>query len=759
MDIVNFIKILLRRKLILFILPVIAIIITYFLVKNLPDVYKSTAQLATGITDESQLSITAEGQALQQFDIQNKFGNLIELMKSKKVIDLVGFKLLKNDLSTSKPFREPSKLMLTLNQEAKTNVLKILDYKIDSMQSLTNAIADERGIIELLESMKYDYNSLLTKMKVEREGSSDFIKVEFESENADLSAFVVNTEILEFIRYFKKLTAIKSDVALNYFADLAEQKKQELDAKIDDLKRYKMANGVINLYEQTKALVDQKSELELAREQQNKNIPALKEAIDLIDNKFTGKEKLYFEADARPYNERIVSLKDRIKVLTDEYITKGLDDKDIENQLIETKKQLEAEITIASDKFLMDPNAPKDELVVKRIEYELDLEISRYAVQSMDKELGRLNQLVMSFAPKEAEISAYEREITVAQDVYLMILNKYNLARFDNMNLVETMKQTEFGEPANKPEASKKMLTVILAGVVSLLMSVVLIFVLEYIDQTLKSPKQFTKITNLELLGNLNRVKKSQINLKDIFSESQLDPESELFRQLLRSMRYSLSEKLNGKKFLLTTSTEDNTGKTLVISCLAYSFALIGKKVLIIDTNFSHNSLTINFGASPSLEDFLEDLVSVDNAISKTSMNNIDVVGCRGGSYSPDELGGLQNFKNKIVNLTHGYDLVMMEGAALNKHSDAKELSNISDLIIAVFSANSIVEDSDKYSIDALISFGDKFAGAVLNNLSTEYLEEVYGDIAKKRSWFRKYTKKIVKRNLSQKKLKDTQVS
>jgi len=118
----------------------------------------------------------------------------------------------------------------------------------------------------------------------------------------------------------------------------------------------------------------------------------------------------------------------------------------------------------------------------------------------------------------------------------------------------------------------------------------------------------------------------------------------------------------------------------------------------------------------------------------------------------------LQNFKNKIVNLTHGYDLVMMEGAALNKHSDAKELSNISDLIIAVFSANSIVEDSDKYSIDALISFGDKFA-AVLNNLSTEYLEEVYGDIAKKRSWFRKYTKKIVKRNLSQKKLKDTQVS
>lgn len=95
-------------------------------------------------------------------------------------------------------------------------------------------------------------------------------------------------------------------------------------------------------------------------------------------------------------------------------------------------------------------------------------------------------------------------------------------------------------------------------------------------------------------------------------------------------------------------------------------------------------------------------------------MTNIDIVGCRGGSYSPDELGGLQNFKNKILNLTNGYDLVLMEGAALNKHSDAKELSNISDLIIAVFSANSIIEDSDKYSIETLKSFEDKFAGLFL---------------------------------------------
>jgi succinoglycan biosynthesis transport protein ExoP len=140
-------------------------------------------------------------------------------------------------------------------------------------------------------------------------------------------------------------------------------------------------------------------------------------------------------------------------------------------------------------------------------------------------------------------------------------------------------------------------------------------------------------------------------------------------------------------------------------------------------------------------------------------MANIDVVGSKGGSYSPDELGGIDNLNKKIHELAKGYDIVFMEGSALNKYSDSKELSNISDVVIGVFSSNNVIEESDKNSIEILNEMGDKFVGAVLNNLSTEYLDEVYGDFYKKRSWARKVTKSIMKRNLSKKKLKDTSIS
>lgn len=759
MDLIHFIKVLLRRKLLLIVLPSIAVIITYLLVKNLPDVYKSSAQLSTGITDETKLSLTTEGQAIQQFDIQNKFGNLIELMNSKKVVDLVGYKLLRHDLTSSPPFREPSKLMQTLNQEARNNVIRILNEKIDSMASLTNSIEDERGIIALLESMKYDYSALYNKLKINREGTSDFIKIEFESENPDLSAYVVNEEVTEFIRYYKQLTAVKSDATINFFADLSEQKKKELDEKVDELKRYKMANGVINLYEQTKSLVDQKAELEIAREEENKKIPALQEAIKLINNKFTNKDKLYYEANSRTYNARIVELKDKIKRLTDDLITQGYTNQALKDEIEATKKQLEVEIVSGADDFLLDPNTSKNELVTRRIGYEVDLEIARYSTKSMDKELARLDAQVQSYAPKEAEIAAYEREIQVASDVYLMVLNRLNLSRFDTMNLGNSLKQTEYGEPANKPEASKKMLTVILAGVVSLLMTVILIFVIEYLDQTIKSPAHFLKLTNIELLGTLNRLKKSQINLRELFSDRELDGDSELFKQLLRSLRFEILKKLNGKRIILVTSTEKGAGKSLIISCLAYSLALINKRVLLIDTNFSHPSLTASFNASPVFEEYLEETLPADKVISRTTMGNIDIAGSKGGSYSPDEIGGIDNLNKKIHELAKGYEIVFMEGAALNKYSDSKELSNISDAVISVFSANNVIEESDKNSIEILNSMEPKFIGAILNNLSTEYIEEIYGDFYKKRSWARRVTKSIIKRNLSKKKLKDTSVS
>jgi uncharacterized protein involved in exopolysaccharide biosynthesis/Mrp family chromosome partitioning ATPase len=734
MDFINFIKVLKRRKLLLIIVPVIAVVIAFFLTKNIPEVYKSQAQIATGITQENKISISEGDKGGFSFDnVQVKFSNLIEIIKSKQVMDLVGYKLMIHDLTDPAPFSKKSKLLPTLNQQAKNHAREILQVHLDSMKSLDFQDADERGMIDLVESSGYDEVNLLKKLKVERLGSSDFIQVAYESENPYLSALVVNTVVEIFLKYYDTSSSQRSDASVAYYTQLAEQKKKELDEKVNALKVYKQQNGVINIYEQTKSLVNQISDLELARESENKRITSSSKAVKDIDNRFSDKEKKYLEAGNTPYSKSIANMKQRITDYSNYLISKGYPPQVINDSLKSLKSNLDTEIRKGADDYLYNPDVPKQELVTKRIDYELDLVVAKYSVESMDKELARLRQIVISFAPIEASISALEREISVAADVYLLVLNKLNLARIDNA-AGGVLKQVEFGIPG-PPEPSKKILLIIMAGFISLILCIVVIFVLEYLDVTIKTPKQFVKFTGLNLLGFLNLLEEGKIDLNSIFSETEtrFDSKAETFKELLRIIRYELAQRMGESKSLLITSTRSGEGKSLIISCLAYSFAITGKRILILDTNFKSNILTKMFKAEGNLESYLRGELSLQNSLTATSVSNIDIIGCKGGMYSLNEVAPSDLISKKISEVKQNYDYIFLEGTSLNRYSDSKELMTYVDKFSLVFSALNNVDEADKNSIDFVKKINEKFVGALLNKVTIHNLEQVYGQPVKGR--------------------------
>ncbi|MBS1494495.1 MAG: AAA family ATPase [Bacteroidetes bacterium] len=729
MDFLSFIKVLRRRKLLLLIVPIIAIVIAYFLTKNIPEVYKSQAQIATGITQENKISISEGDKGGFSFDnVAVKFSNLIEVIKSKQVMDLVGYKLILHDLTDPNPFSKKSKIFNNLNTQAKNHAREIIQQHLDSMKSLDFQNEDERGMIQLIESCGYDEVNILKKLKVERLGSSDFIQIAYESENPYLSALVVNSVTEAFLKYYDTSSSQRADASVAYYTELAEQKKKELDEKVNALKTYKQQNGVINIYEQTKSLVNQISDLELSREGENKKITSSSKAVKDIDNRFTDKEKKYLEAGNTPYSKKIAEMKQRVTDYSNELISKGYSPKVVNDSLNSLKTSLDAEIKKSSDEYLYNPDVPKQELVTKRIDYELDLVVAKYSVESMDKELARLRQIVVSFAPIEASISALEREITVAADVYLLILNKLNLARIENVTK-GTLKQIEYGIPG-PPEASKKILLIIMAGFISLILCIVVIFVLEYLDVTIKAPKQFSKYTGLNLLGYLNLLEEGKIDLNSIFTENtaRYDTNSETFKELLRIIRYELAQRMTDSKTLLFTSTRSGEGKSLIISCLAYSFAITGKKVLILDSNFKNNTLTKMFKANPNLESYLRGELSLSTAVTETSVNNIDIIGCKGGMYSVSEVAPSDIITRKISEVKDKYDYIFFEGTSLNKYSDSKELISYVDAFTTVFSALNSVDEADRNSIAFVKKIEQKYIGAILNKVTMDNLEQVYGE-------------------------------
>ncbi|WP_315820626.1 tyrosine-protein kinase family protein [Paraflavitalea speifideaquila] len=182
------------------------------------------------------------------------------------------------------------------------------------------------------------------------------------------------------------------------------------------------------------------------------------------------------------------------------------------------------------------------------------------------------------------------------------------------------------------------------------------------------------------------------------------------------------------KKIFLVTSTKPQEGKTTLIEALANSLSLTRKKVLVIDANFSNNSLTRKFEGKPTLEQFT--FSGQGNVMDKfwgiTSMTNIpntNLVGCAEGNHTPSEVLPKNHLLENLPKIAESYDFVFIEGASLNKHADSKELAAWVDGIIVVFSAKSSLGQVDKDSIQYLNSTGDKFVGAILNNVESRNMD------------------------------------
>jgi Mrp family chromosome partitioning ATPase len=169
-------------------------------------------------------------------------------------------------------------------------------------------------------------------------------------------------------------------------------------------------------------------------------------------------------------------------------------------------------------------------------------------------------------------------------------------------------------------------------------------------------------------------------------------------------------------------------GKTTLVQALAYSLSLSNKKVLIIDTNFCNNDLTVQLDARPTLETFSiePENFSVDKVreiVTTYPTGNFEAIGCKGGDYTPSEILPKNNLLQYLQQLKNVYDFILLEGAPLNDYTDSKELVQYVEGVIPVFSSRISLHPNDKESIEFLQSLDSKLVGAVLNKVNEDYLE------------------------------------
>lgn len=729
MDFVYLFRILMKRKWILIGSALVAAAVAYLLTINQPKKYRSSTQIATGYTTNDGISLRNENTDYLQ--TETKFNNIVVTLSSPAVISLLSYDLILHDLTNPDPFHTLSseEQAKAFENVSKDTAIKAFKTKLQKMQMLTSFEPKEKELLELLKLYNYDYNTITKNLAVYRLQNTDYLQIDYVSDDPRLSAFVVNNGYDEFVRYYGNARSEISAESIDTLKNIMDKKKQILDQKNHLLQQA----GLSSIEVQSTGDLDVIANLEQTLTSERTKLSGLQSDLRKTTQRLADLNSR--PAESKDDNNELITLREAMNEANKAYLRTN-DPADLK-RYNDLKKQYDRKVassrSVTSSK---DPAEEKEDLQVQKDGLEIDIKSTKDNISNIQSRIYALKGSVSSAASRTAAAESLVKEAELANKEYLEAKQRYNEATDIGGIGINNFRVIVPGQPAIEPEPSKRAIIIALAAIGALLITVGIIVLLTYLDSSVRTPMIFSRNVGLRLMSLVNFMHLKNRPITDVIANRQITTDSDehkrnnIFRESLRKLRYEIET--SGKKIFLFTSTKKGQGKTTIIQALSYSMSLSKKKVLIIDTNFCNNDLTVLLDAEPVLEKIVpyksdnKALIEQVKVFSKDlGLGTVYAIGSEGGDYTPSEILPRENLLQHLQSLTSDFDYIFLEGPPLNDFSDSKELAQYVDGVIAVFSAQDVIKQIDKQSISFFKELNGKFCGSILNMVDLKNINVV----------------------------------
>ena len=235
-------------------------------------------------------------------------------------------------------------------------------------------------------------------------------------------------------------------------------------------------------------------------------------------------------------------------------------------------------------------------------------------------------------------------------------------------------------------------LAVFLPGgfVLGLLFSVGLAFLLEFLDDSIKSPIDVLRHLHVPMLGMIpeyDEEDSEEVDLARIAFTQSHSLLGESYRQLKTNLIFSApSEEL---KTILVTAATAAGGTTTSIVNLGITLSHDNKRVLLIDGNFHRPGLAKIFPPEnkQGLSSVLVGQIAASAVVLSTDIPGLDVMHCGVKPPNPGELLGGAAMKKLLDEMKKSYDFILIDGPPSLVVSDTRTLASLVDGVMIVILA------------------------------------------------------------------------
>ncbi|PKV64263.1 hypothetical protein ATE90_0643 [Polaribacter sp. Hel1_33_96] len=783
MTIIEFVRLILKHLVLLIVVPLFLGLMVILLTMNPSYEFSSQTILYTGLATGSSIQMDKK----YNYQATNSaFDNLINIIKSRETQEEVAVRLLAIHLML--PEANPKYISKELYEKLKSKVPEEIYNYIENgtngnvMTDEILAVSDpfpeeidrhnyEKTVQNLLTLMRsgsdnfiyellnyeddnhYSLNAI-SKIEVQRINNSDLLKLSYTVNDPGICQQTLAIYNSVCTVNYKHIKENRSGSVVKYFETELNKAKISLKEAESKLLEFNKSSNIINYYEQSKAVAVVKEELEVDYKMKTAELAGLEAGTKRLEDKLQMQEVIQIKSNSILDKQKELGDLNYEIALTQAEIESSNNDADL-IKMVRLKNQGEL-LTNAIKKGIDELYSYQNSIDGLQISQVLpdwmsnvvETENLKAKIKVIDAQKDDFQEVYANYAPAGANMKRLEREIAVAEQGYLEILHGLNLAKLklQDSELSSSLKTVDEPYYPLSPNPTKRPILIIAAAFIGGILTLGIIFVMEYFDDTLKNSIKASKETGLTSLGMIPKIilDPGSINLPIIQKRV-----IEIITQNILQY-FGVQNSKQKPKTIIVFSTQKLEGKTVLAGNIAKTLKQEGKKVLLLNYDEQKEPLKQQ-RKSPIINKILgypDPRIDLDNLFLADASTYLDF----SEHYSYAMNSAFFNAKsymdllepNNIV-LDYTPDFVIIELPAIIYYNYPAELISNADLDILVCRSNRIWSDADESAISNLREACGPKLNIIVNGVKLNEIESVLGDLPKKRTKFRKKLKSIFK--------------